>query len=84
MVVYSIQQTAQKTSISVETLRYYEGEGLIRDIKCLSNGHRRYIEQDILWIEFLTCMRDSGMPILDLKQYVELSKKGPIRHVVTR
>ncbi|NJL54328.1 MerR family transcriptional regulator [bacterium] len=77
MAEYSIQQAAQKTGVGVEALRYYEREGLIRDIKRLPNGHRRYSEQDILWIEFLTCMRDSGMPIRDLKQYVELSyQKG--------
>ncbi|MEM9954522.1 MAG: MerR family transcriptional regulator [Chloroflexota bacterium] len=77
MVEYSIKQTAQKTGVSVEALRYYEREGLIRDVRRLPNGHRRYTEQDLLWIEFLTCMRESGMPIRDLKQYVELSyQKG--------
>lgn len=76
MAEYSIQQAAKKTGVSVEALRYYEREGLVRDVQRLPNGHRRYSEQDILWIEFLTCMRESGMPIRDLKRYVELSNQN--------
>ncbi len=72
MTSYSIKQAAQATGVSVASLHYYEREGLIRDVQRLSNGHRRYSEEDLGWIEFLTCMRDSGMPIKRLKRYVDL------------
>ena len=80
MTNYSIKQAAQTTGVSVATLRYYEDEGLLRNIKRLPNGHRRYSEQDILWIEFLICLRDSGMAIQDLKQYVTLSYQEGTGH----
>ncbi|MDJ0757415.1 MAG: MerR family transcriptional regulator [Ardenticatenaceae bacterium] len=72
MAKYTIQQAAEISGLKIEALRYYEREGLIRDVHRLPNGHRRYSEQDIQWIEFLICMRDSGMPIRDLKRYVDL------------
>jgi DNA-binding transcriptional MerR regulator len=80
MTTYSIKQAAQQIGVSVATLHYYEREGLIWGVTRLPNGHRRFDEQDIAWIAFLTCMRDSGMPIRDLRRYVELSRqKGTAR-----
>lgn len=74
--IYSIKQVSEKTGISIGALHYYEHEGLIWDIVRLPNGHRRYSEQNIAWIEFLNCMRDSGMPIRDLRQYVQLTRQN--------
>ena len=80
MTNYSIKQAAQATGVSIATLRYYEQEGLLRNIQRLPNGHRRYSEQDILWIEFLICLRDSGMAIQELKQYVTLCYRPGTGH----
>lgn len=73
--IYTIKQAADKLNLSVATLHYYEREGLIHDITRLPNGHRRYSDEDVAWVEFLHCMRESGMPIRDLKRYVELSQQ---------
>ncbi|MEM7734198.1 MAG: MerR family transcriptional regulator [Deinococcota bacterium] len=70
--MYTIQQAADRAGVTIATLRYYEQEGLLRDIQRLPNGHRRYSDQDIAWLEFLNCMRESGMPIQALKRYVSL------------
>ena len=40
------------------------------------NGHRRYSEQDVGWIIFLTCMRSTGMPISEIKRYADLLQQG--------
>lgn len=72
---FTIQQTAKATGVSIATLRYYEQEGIIQDIERLPNGHRRYSEQDVAWIEFLLCLRTGGMPIQEIKRYVMLSNR---------
>lgn len=65
----TIQQVAKLTGLSVHTLRYYERNGLIQPINRAANGHRRYSAQDITWIEFLTRLRTTGMPIRQMQQY---------------
>ena len=49
----TIQQVAQRTGLSHHTLRYYEHLGLLAStrIRRLPNGHRRYSEADLEWID---------------------------------
>ncbi len=72
MTHYTIKQAAQKTGTSIATLRYYEEVGLLRDVQRLSNGHRRYNAHNLAWIDFIICLRDGGMPIQQLRRYVDL------------
>lgn len=73
---FSIQQTANSTGLSSHTLRYYERIGLIQPVTRATNGHREYSLQDIEWIEFLTCLRSTGMPIREMQRYAELLRQG--------
>ncbi|HEY9626425.1 MAG TPA: MerR family transcriptional regulator [Coleofasciculaceae cyanobacterium] len=72
----SIQQVAAVTQLSTHTLRYYERIGLLAPIERASNGHRRYSGQDITWIDFLTRLRATGMPIREMQQFAELRRQG--------
>ena len=72
----TIQQTAEETGVSVHTLRYYEKIGLVTPIPRADNGHRRYTDDDIYAIVFLTRLRATGMPIADIKRYVDLAAQG--------
>jgi DNA-binding transcriptional MerR regulator len=72
----SIQQVAEITQLSTHTLRYYERIGLLAPIERASSGHRRYSSQDIAWIDFLTRLRATGMPIREMQQFAELRRQG--------
>ena len=72
----SIQQVAAVTQLSTHTLRYYERIGLLAPIERASSGHRRYSSQDIAWINFLTRLRATGMPIREMQQFAELRRQG--------
>jgi DNA-binding transcriptional MerR regulator len=72
----TIQQAAAELGLSGHTLRYYERIGLIHPIGRAENKHRRYSPQDIEWIEFLTKMKTTGMPIRELLRYAELQRQG--------
>jgi DNA-binding transcriptional MerR regulator len=76
MIEMTIQQAAQKTGLSVHTLRYYERIGLTSPVSRASNGHRRYSENDVYGIVFLTRLRATGMPIAEIKRYTELAQQG--------
>jgi DNA-binding transcriptional MerR regulator len=38
--------------------------------------HRRYTDDDIRWVELLTKMRKTGMPIRTIRRYAELARAG--------
>ena len=72
----SIRQVAERTGLSIHTLRYYERAGLISSVKRAANGHRRYSENDLIWLEFLKRLRATGMPTSQMKRFAELRRQG--------
>ncbi len=73
----TIQQVAEKTGLSVHTLRYYERNGLLEPVNRAANGHRRYAATDITRIEFLTRLRSTGMPIRQMQEFARLAYNHP-------
>jgi DNA-binding transcriptional MerR regulator len=73
---YTIGQASQLTGLSIHTLRYYEGEGIIRTVKRNEGGTRIYDEGDIEWLKLVCCLRRTGMTILELKEFVDLIFEG--------
>ncbi len=69
-------QMAEQTGVSIETLRYYEREGLLQRVERATNGHRRYSSADKHWVEILRCLRDTGMSIEALRTYCQLGEQG--------
>jgi DNA-binding transcriptional MerR regulator len=73
----SISEAAERTGLSTHTLRYYEREGLmLGGVGRASSSHRRYSDADITWVEFLTKLRSTAMPISKIREYVDLVRKG--------
>ena len=73
----SIAEAAERCGLTTHTLRYYERDGLLLSgVGRASTGHRRYSEQDLSWIEMITRLRATGMPIRDVRAYAELCRAG--------
>ncbi|BDR56006.1 MerR family transcriptional regulator [Xylocopilactobacillus apis] len=72
---YEIGEFAKKVNLTIDTLRYYEKEGLIKPQRA-KNGHRQFLESDLKWVEFIKRLKLTGMPIKDIKKYAELRRKG--------
>jgi DNA-binding transcriptional MerR regulator len=62
----------ERTGLPLETLRYYEREGLIGPIRRTPGGHREYTEDDVFWIGLVTCFRDAGLGISDVRDFVAI------------
>lgn len=72
---YSIGEFSKLTNISIYTLRYYEKELLITPDR-KENGRRMYSENDVKWVEFIKRLKDTGMPIKEIKKYAALRAMG--------
>lgn len=73
----TIAEAAEQTGLTAHTLRYYERDGLMLGaVDRSASGHRRYSEQDLTWIELITRLRSTGMPIRDVRRYAALVRAG--------
>lgn len=68
----TIGQAAQTTGLSVDTLRYYEREGLLGPVARDTSGRRRYADDDLHWAGLVTCLREAGLGIADLRRFTDL------------
>ncbi|WP_316668022.1 aldo/keto reductase [uncultured Propionibacterium sp.] len=72
-----IGELAETTGLSVDTLRYYERAGLMRDpVPRDGTGRRVYGPADTRWVAFLVKLRRSGMPIGMIRRYARLARRG--------
>lgn len=72
---YSIGEFSKLTGLGIHTLRYYEQEGLIAPKR--NSGNRRcYSDNDLAWTYFIKRLKDTGMPIKEIRHYAELRADG--------
>jgi DNA-binding transcriptional MerR regulator len=69
-------QVVERSGFSLDTLRYYERIGLLDRIERGPGGRRRYADEDLEWLGVLRCLRDTGMPIAQMRRYAELAREG--------
>ncbi len=72
----TIKDVCEKYHISPDTLRYYERVGAIPEVGRTKGGIRDYNEQDISWVENAICMRNAGVPVEMVIEYVKLYQQG--------
>ena len=70
-----IGEFSKRTGLSIDTLRYYEKEKLLTPQRDF-NDRRVYCEADIRWIEFIIRLKDTGMPLKEIRRYARLRAKG--------
>lgn len=74
----SIGEVAERSGLSVHSLRFYEREGLLLSTRIARDegGRRRYSEVDVEWLYICTRLRASGMPIAQIRRFAELVRMG--------
>ncbi len=73
---YLIGQTAEKLGINPSTLRYYDKEGLLPFVQRSEGGIRQFCDTDFEWIRLIECLKSTGMPIKDIKQFIDWYIQG--------
>ncbi len=73
---YSIKQVSAEVNLAAHTLRYYENEGLMPNVKRDINGNRVFDDHNVEWLRFVVCLRNTGMPIKEMKHFVSLMLEG--------
>ncbi|WP_413497481.1 MerR family transcriptional regulator [Carnobacterium maltaromaticum] len=73
---YTIKDVAKKMNISSYTLRFYDDKGLFPFVERDKNNVRLFTEKDLEWVYVVQCLRDTGLPLKEIKKYVEMCLEG--------
>ena len=72
----TIKQVSEKYGITQDTLRYYERVGMIPAVTRTAGGIRDYQQTDLNWLELTLCMRNAGLPVEVIIEYLKLYQEG--------
>ncbi|MUT66973.1 MerR family transcriptional regulator [Paenibacillus sp. NEAU-GSW1] len=67
---YTISEVAKRTNLSIYTIRYYDKEGLLPFLD-RRGGTRVFHENDIDWIDLICCLKNTGMPIKEIRTLIK-------------
>ena len=67
---------AARTGRSIDTIRWYEAQGLIPGVARDGGGRRTYTERHVGWLQLMDRLRRSGMSIAEMRRYTALVKLG--------
>lgn len=74
--LYSMKETCEATGLTYDTLKFYCNEGLIPNVKRNKSNYRIFDDNNIHWIRNLSCLKNCGMSIVEMKEYLNLCLKG--------
>ena len=74
--MYTMMQVCRKLDMTYQTLKYYCNEGLVPNVKRDKNNYRVFDENNIAWINSLSCLKNCDMTINEMKEYLQLCLKG--------
>ncbi|WP_347979872.1 MerR family transcriptional regulator [Limosilactobacillus allomucosae] len=73
---YSIGQVAAQLGISIDTIRYYDKEGLLPFIKRDSNGRRIFSDNDVHLMRTIICLKNAGVPVTEIADFIQMRLQG--------
>lgn len=73
---YPIREVAEMTGISAYTIRYYENIGLIPGVDRTEGNARLFSDYNVSWLRLVNCLRTTGLPVEQVRRYIELCRKG--------
>lgn len=69
-------EASAATGLSLDTLRYYEDEGIVGPFDRDTSNHRRLSDTDVAWIHVVTCMREAGLGISELRTFAGIVRES--------
>ena len=72
----TIKEVSRLMCISPYTLRYYDKEGLFPFVKRNERNIRIFTEDDLEWVYIVQCLRETGLSIAKIRQYIIMCVEG--------
>lgn len=76
MANYRIGQVARAAGVAVDTVRYYEREGLLKAALRSASGYRLFSEDDVRRVRFIRQAKTLGFTLGDIAELLQLQDGG--------
>lgn len=77
----SIGQLAERAGVAIDTVRYYERNGLLQPAGRLASGYRRYGEAELKRLRFIRRAKALGFTLEDIRSLLALSAERNVAKV---
>lgn len=74
--MFTVKDVSKMLDLTEHTVRFYTDKGLVPSVKRDKNNIRLFDEESINWLTGVKYLRDCGMPLDAVKQYVDLCLEG--------
>jgi len=78
---FSIGKLAESAGVAIDTVRYYERNGLLQPAGRLASGYRRYGEAELRRLRFIRRAKALGFSLEDIRTLLELSAERSVAKV---
>ena len=75
--MFTMKDVCKQVNMPYETLKFYCNKGLVPNVKRDNNNYRIFDENDVAWIKSLICLKNCGMSIQEMKEYLDFCLDGP-------
>jgi DNA-binding transcriptional MerR regulator len=75
-----IREVSEQTGVSVDTLRWYERQGLLPVVGRRTDGRRWYSAYAVGFVKLVQVLRRTGMPVAEVREFVQLGGGGLAHH----
>ena len=66
---------SELTGLPASTLRYYDKQGLLPNLKRDGNNIRIFSDEDYASLRLIDCLKRSGLSIKDIKKFIDMAGK---------
>lgn len=73
---YTVGEMAKIIGVAPSTLRFYDKEGLLPFVERSTGGIRMFKESDTEWLQIIECLKKTGMPIKEIKKFIDWCMEG--------
>lgn len=74
MTFLNIGQVAERTGLTVETVRFYEKKTLINEPQRSQAGYRQYPPETVKRVQFIQNAKDVGFTLKDIRELLALTR----------
>lgn len=68
-----IGELAQRAGVGIDTVRYYERQGLLPAPERMASGYRRYDQADVARLRFIRRAKALGFTLVEIQELLALS-----------
>lgn len=74
--MYAIKEVSDMMHLPASTIRYYDKQGLLPFVQRAESGYRMFSESDVGLLGMIECLKATGMPIKDIRQFCQWLQEG--------